>query len=64
MQPGELSAPFQGRESYFHIVRVEDQRPLPYESIEIGSKTGSTRIALPRKRQSFALTSENSSIYS
>ena len=32
MQPGELSAPFQGRESYFHIVRVEDQRPLPYES--------------------------------
>ena len=34
MQPGELSAPFQGRESYFHIVRVEDQRPLPYESLK------------------------------
>ena len=34
MQPGELSAPFQGREGYFHIVRMEDERPLPYESIK------------------------------
>ena len=34
MQPGELSAPFQGREGYFHIVRVEDARPLPYGSVK------------------------------
>ncbi len=34
MQPGELSAPFQGREGYFHIVRVEDERLLPYESVK------------------------------
>ena len=34
MQPGELSAPFQGREGHFHLVRVEDERPLPYESIK------------------------------
>ena len=34
MQPGELSAPFQGREGYFHIVRVEDARPLPYASVK------------------------------
>ena len=34
MQPGELSAPFQGRDGYFHIVRVEDERPLPYESLK------------------------------
>lgn len=33
-QPGTLSAPFQGREGYFHIVRVEDERPLPYESVK------------------------------
>lgn len=34
MRPGELSEPFPGREGYFHIVRVEDERPLPYESIK------------------------------
>ena len=34
MQLGELSEPFQGREGYFHIVRVEDERPLPYESLK------------------------------
>ena len=34
MQPGELSEPFQGREGYFHIVRVEDERPLTYESLK------------------------------
>lgn len=34
MQPGELAAPFQGREGYFHIVHVEDERPLPYEAIK------------------------------
>ncbi len=31
---GELSEPFQGREGYFHIVRVEDERPLPYASLK------------------------------
>ena len=34
MQLGGLSEPFQGREGYFHIVRVEDERPLPYESLK------------------------------
>ena len=34
MQSGELSEPFQGREGYFHIVRAEDERPLPYESLK------------------------------
>ena len=34
MQLGELTEPFLGREGSFHIVRVEDERPLPYESIK------------------------------
>ena len=34
MQLGELSEPFQGRAGYFHIVRVEDERPLPYASLK------------------------------